>query len=305
MIQVRMIFTVALAACVVTAATAADKFSFKVIPGIFYGRYDGSQYRDQIHGANVNVEGQLTNKWRFAAGYERTRILYKFGLPAYQQDAVFLSGHTSYTPQSPVGTYTFRLDYHYVSDDDGKSSADNARVIAPQISYKRRNSSLYLDLGYADSRYGTCSFVPGALRIRQWTPTLGIALTQNATNWLKLRGYFIHSDNPSRSQHKKHTTAWEAKYSYYPMSRYRLIPLYIEASAVAGERIYAVDRDTASVANLADLEKGGISLSAQWRLTTTVGLLIAGNRTQFREQTYFGYNDYIQQSAWLGLVMQW
>ena len=79
----------------------------------------------------------------------------------------------------------------------------------------------------------------------------------------------------------------------------------MEAAVLTGERIYAVDRDTANVANLAELEKGGISLSANWRLTNSVGLVLSAGRSKFRELTFIGYNNYTQNVAWLGLIMQW
>ncbi|MGD8593141.1 MAG: hypothetical protein PVF82_09940 [Gammaproteobacteria bacterium] len=295
----------ALAVCIAVTASAADKFSFQLTPGYYSGRYDGSKYRDRIQGAGANIEGQFAARWGFAAGYEHTRIKYKLQLPVYRQNAVFLSSHVSYIPQHALASYIFRLDFHSVNDDDGEYSADDARVIAPQVSYQRDDNSLYLDLGYADSRYGTNPYISGALRIQQWTPTLGIALTRGGANWLKLRGYFNHSDNRLRSQNKKDTAALEAKYMYHPLSSYKLVPQFFEAGVLVGERIYTVDRDTASVANLADLEKDGMTLSAQWRLTKSLNLLVVGSRSQFREQTYTGYNDYFQKSVWLGLVTRW
>ena len=68
----------------------------------------------------------------------------------------------------------------------------------------------------------------------------------------------------------------------------------IESAVVTGGRIiYAVDHDTASFADLAELENGEISLGVRLRLIKTVDLFAVGNRGLFRKQAYCGYNDYI------------
>jgi hypothetical protein len=305
MLIFRLSLGAALFACIAATASATDKFALAVTPGIFFGHYDGSQYRDKIQGENVYLQGQYASKWGFAAAYEHSRIKYQLGFPDFVQNAVFLSGHASYIPHHAWASYTFRLDLHSVSATDSGNSSDDVRVVAPQVSYLPFNHSIYLDLGYADSRYGESTIIPGALRIQQWTPTLGMILTPGASNWMQLRGYYIHSSNPLRSQNKTDTFAVEVKYRYYPGLRGRLIPQNIKVGVLVGHRIFAVDRDTASVANLAELEKGGISLGAEWRLTKNTGLLLGVHRSQFRELGYYGYNDYVEKSIWLGVVTHW
>lgn len=294
----------ALAANVTVTAQAAGSFSLNVTPGTYYGRYDGSEYRDRIQGEDLSIEGNASH-WGFAVGYEHSRIKYKHDLPDFTQNAGYVSGRVSYTPEQALGSYTFRLDLHSVSDSDNVTTGDDVQVIASQVSYARLSNSVYLDLGYAHSRYENSAFLPDSLQVQQWTPTLGFALTAGATNWLKLRGYFIHSSNPLRSQNKKDTSAVELKYFYYPLSSYKLIPQYLQAGVLMGERIYAVDRDTASVANLAELEKGGISAAAKWRLSHSVDLLISATRSKFRELAAKGFNEYTQNIVWLGLSTRW
>ena len=291
------------AVCLTTPAYATDRFSLDIAPVTFSGRYDESQYRDQFQGSSIYIEGRPASYFGFASAYEHTRIKYKGGIPDYRQNAIYLSGHASYSPAHASGSYTFRLDLHSAKDVDKPDAEDNVHVIAPQISYAHRGHSLYVDLGYADSRYANSSVAAGTLQITQWTPTLGFALNADAAHWLKLRGYFIHSSNPLRSQHHTNTSAVAISYLYYPLSSFKLMPRYIETTILAGERIYAVDRDTVSVTNLDELEKGEIALGAQWRISKYASLRITGTYRKFSEQSYSGYNDYFQKSLSLGLVM--
>lgn len=311
--MLRIVFTIGAALAAMLSASAntnaegnaENNFSLTLTPGTFYGHYHQSEYRDQIQGKSVYVEGRDTSHWGFSAGYEQSRIKYKYSIADYTQTAGYLSGHVSYLPNGARGFYSFRLGLHSIRDNDYIRSGDDVRVIASQFSYERINHSIYLDLGYTLSRYESSSFTPGSLKVQQWTPTLGFALTHGATNWVKFRGYFILSSDPIRSQLIKNTGALEVKYFYYPSSPYKLIPQNITLSALSGYRIYAVDRDTSSVSNVADLEKGGIAITATWRLTNSVHLVYSQGRSKFRELASSGYNDYTENVAWLGLSALW
>ena len=92
---------------------------------------------------------------------------------------------------------------------------------------------------------------------------------------------------------------------YYPLSSYKIIPAYIDVTVVAGERMYAVDRDTASISNLADLETGAASLSALWRLGHSVGVMLSVSRSQFKIPSSYNTTHYALKSAWLGLILHW
>ena len=61
-----------LAVCIATTVSAGEKFSLSVIPGAFYGRYDGSLYRDKIQGASLYIEGRLATQWGIAGRYDDT-----------------------------------------------------------------------------------------------------------------------------------------------------------------------------------------------------------------------------------------
>jgi len=305
MFRVQCLVAATLVTFASVAANAADKLYITVTPGKSIGHYDKAPYRDYADVSNINLVGTVINQWGFALGYENTIIHYKVDIPAYQQDAIFLSGHVSNAPQQPLGIFTTRLDLHCVRDRDNPSAADNACAIAPQISYMHYDNSLYVDFGYAISDYETNPLTPGPLRIEQWTPTLGVALNSSATHWLRLRGYFIHSSNPERTHQINQTNALEFKYLYYPVSQYKTVPAYIDISVVSGERIYAVDRDTASINNLADLETGAQSISSLWRMSQSIGVMISASHSQFKIPSQFGNSRYSLNSTWLGLVAHW
>jgi len=305
MLPTQWVVAVTLIACIDSATLAADNLAITVTPGKSIGHYDAAPYRDYVDVSSINLVGSAVNQWGFALGYEYTRIHYKFGIPDYQQDAFFLSGHASNAPQQPLGTFTTRLDLHCVRDRVNPSASDNACVVAPLISYTHYDNSLYVDLGYAISDYQTNTLVPDPLRIEQWTPTLGIALNSSATHWLRFRGYFIHSSNLQRTHQINQTNALETKYLYYPLSSHKIIPVYLDATIVTGKRMYAVDRDTASISNLADLETGAASLSALWRISKYFGFMISASHSQFKIPFPYGDIHYSLNSTWLGLVVHW
>jgi len=305
MLVARYVFTATLVVSVIRTATASDRVYYTVTPGSYSGVYDESQYRNSTKGTSINIQGNVINQWGFSVGFEHSQILYNFGIPAYEQDAIYLSGYLSNAPERTFGTYTTRLDYNCVIDRTSNDYADDACVIAPQISYLRYDNSLYFDLGYAISDYGTGTLVTEPLRIEQWTPTLGFSLNQHATHWMRLRGYLIHSNNLARSQQINQTNALEIKYFYYPLSHFRIIPTYIDVSAMAGERMYAVDRDTSSISNLSDLENNAQSLGAQWHLSKSFSVVISASRTRFYNSTAFVDKRYTLRSTWLGLVTHW
>jgi len=307
--------------CIALPLQAADPLSVEVTTGKSVAYYDDSPYRDYLDASNFNIDTKIANKWGISVGFEHTLIHYKLGIPDYQQNSVFISYRSSNVPShqldalalnylprrqpSKPGRYTTRLDFYCVADRDYKNSADNTCIFAPQVSYMRLDRTEYADLGYAIAHYGVDPQRTDPLRVEQWTPTLGMATNDLNTHWLQIRGYIIHYSNRLRTQLKDKTKAVEAKYLYYPLSVYKIVPRYIETSIVVGERMYSVDRDSNSVNNLADLEKTAVALAAQWLLTPSLALTLNLSRKQYYEQNAYIRNNYSITTSWLGVTVKW
>lgn len=320
MLLTRCLVAVLLQSIVVTTF-AADNKSLAITSGETLGRYNGTPYRDSLIVRTVNVDIEVAKKWGVSFGFEHTRIDFKYGIPEYLQNALFLSFRSSkvplhqlhniyakYLPELSIrkpGRYTTRMDFYCVADRKDKYDANNTCIFAPQVSYMRLDKSRYADLGYAFAQYPGIPQDPLPFYVEQWTPTLGFALNDRDTHWLQLRAYFLHYSNERRSQGRSRTQAVEVKYLYYPISGFRAVPTYLEASSVFGERMYSVDRDSNSVNNLSDVEKSSVSFGARWQFNHRLGLLLSVNRKHYDTQSpYFKYT-YALNTGWLGLEFCW
>jgi hypothetical protein len=172
-------------------------------------------------------------------------------------------------------------------------------AIAPRLSYLGFDKKYYLDLGYARSRYGDSNIGNGSLTVQQWTPTLGLGLD---SDWLQLRAYDIRFSNALRAQGKSATDALEAKWiHYFQMSR-GLMPEQVQLGVLLGKRIYALDSDSASLYNLADMQQGGASIGAQWKLAAQTRLLFQGGHDRYQDVSKVSYTG---NYLYLGLAQQW
>lgn len=304
---------------------AADKLSLTLVSGESQGRYSDSPYRDSLKLSDYNIDIEMPKRWGVSLGLEKTLIQYKYGIPQYQQNAIFFSYRSSSVPSHQLrevdnnylhghlpgnhlgqaGRYTTRLDFYCVAERNNKYSADNTCIFAPQLSYMRLDKSLYVDLGYALEQYAATPQDTESLHVEQWTPTLAMALNARATHWLQLRAYIMHYSNVTRTQQKDQSKALEVKYTYYPLSLHKIVPTYIETGILVGERMYSVDRDSNSVSNLADVEKEAISFNIRWRLARWLALMLNFSRKQFYEQTVYLKDDYSYRASWLGLAVSW
>jgi hypothetical protein len=239
------------------------------------GAYDNSRFRDSIASGGIFVRADHA-RGGITLGYNRTHINFKLGIEDIDQDDWFISGRLHFKPTLLPGTLTTRIDYYRVNNNDPGNFSDDVNVIAPQVSWINQNQSFYLDLGYTRSIYQR------DLNVNQLTPTVGFALN-NRYDWIQLRGYFIHSSNSLRSQGKSKTIAIEAKWTHHFGEDKPLGLLeYIKLGVLAGERVFAVDGDSADVFNLSNTQKGSVSLTTQWTLTEHQKLLFGASLSRYK-----------------------
>jgi len=277
------------------AALAAGEWNTTLGGQAAYGAYSGADQRDAWASAGVVLSADYLEKGGYTLGVSGTNIKGRAGVPDIDQSAVFASGRLNFTPDKLPGRLTARLDLHAIDNDDATGDTDGVRVVAPQLSYLSFDKRSYVDLGYAHSTYRN------DLSVNQWTPTVGVGFNQGA-DWLQFRGWFIDPSNAARAQGKDSTTALETKWTHWLAPNMLGID-NLKASLLLGERIYAVDGDAGSVANLADIQRGGASLGAEWKIGSAGKLLAQFGQDRYRNATLA--DDYKSNYGYLWLSTQW
>lgn len=262
-----------------------------------YGGYSGALQRDSMSGYGLFLSSDYLEQSGYTLGLNHTDVKAKGGVADTSQNALFVSGRTHFTLDKLPGRLTARLDLHAIDNDDATRNTDGVKAIAPQVSYLSFDKRHYFDLGYAHSSY------KNDLSVNQWTPTAGFGLNDGA-DWLQLRAWFIDPSNPARAQGKSSTTALEMKWTHWLAANAARID-NVKLGLVAGERVYAVDGDAGSVANLADINRGGVSLGAEWKLGKTSTVLAMIGQDRFRNASLAPANDYTLNYAYLWLSGQW
>lgn len=281
----------------------AGDWTYNLTPQAVYGSYSNSPVRNKFSAAGVYFDAQYLERGGIAVGAARTDLSYKNGTPALRQNSVFTSGRLNFPSDALAGTLTLRGDIHQVDNNDATNETGRVRVVSPQISYLSFDKSRYFDLGYAFSRYGDSNAGNPALRVRQLTPTVGFAFN-NGADWLQIRLYDIRFDRSVRTQNKSGTDAVEVKWTHF-MSQRGWVPEKLQLTGLVGRRMYAVDHDSASVFNLADLQRGGIAATAQWKLAPGLALQVNTGHHRYESVTGGTGTSYSATHIYTGLNVQW
>ncbi|OGQ97909.1 MAG: hypothetical protein A2505_05260 [Deltaproteobacteria bacterium RIFOXYD12_FULL_55_16] len=286
------ILTAALAAPV----WAAGEWSTTAGAQAVYGSYSGSTQRDQVTGFGAVLSSDYLERGGFTLGLNRTDIKMNTGSEDIGQNALFASGKLNFTPDGVAGRLTGRMDVHLINNDDATNDTDGVKAYAPQVSYLSFDKRRYFDLGYARSNYRN------DLEVNQWTPTVGFALNEGA-DWVQLRGWVIDPSNAARAQGETSTYALEAKLTHWFGANKPLGLDNVRLSGLVGERIYAVDHDAGAVANLSDVQRGGVSLGGEWKLGKSLSMLAMLSRDNYRNATLA--DDYSLTSGYIWLAGKW
>ncbi|MFQ5354902.1 MAG: hypothetical protein ACE5DY_00190 [Mariprofundaceae bacterium] len=260
-----------------------------------YGNYSGSANRSSIAGGGLILSADYLEQGGFSLGGNYTRLKFNT-MNDINQQALYGSLHYNLYFDAIPGPLTLRIDGHSIYNNDITGDTDHVKVIAPQFSFMNYAKTLYVDFGYAYSKY------LNNLEVHQFTPTFGFAFN-DSSDWIQLRGYFIDPSNSLRAQSKNNTTAVEAKWMHWfdPGAWHRLEKLQV--SGLAGERIYAVDGDAAVVYNLADIQRGSLSLGLQWRLAESFRLLMVGGNENYLNNNIG--DSYDNRFLYLNISKQW
>lgn len=265
---------IAILALLLSPTAQADDWQIKTMTqGTFLG-YGSSQLRKTLFETGAVVSADYLDQGGVSLGYTHSWLDYKSNIPQLNQDAYFLSLRKHF--YLDAGKLSVRADGHVIDNNDATNTTDNVGAFATQVSFLTNDKQYYADFGYARSFYS-------GLHVDQYTPTLGFALF-DSYGWLQLRGYFIETSNPDKAQGLSGTQAGEIKYTHWldPDGWYK--PNNLQLSGLVGRRFYTVDMDAASVANLADVQTGGISAGAEWKLGDQGKLLLLGGNNFYRNR---------------------
>lgn len=280
-------------------AWSADDWYMKSSGQFLLKNYSSSLQLDNLTGFGIFLSGDYLERGGFSVGYSFNQTNYKSGLSSGLQEnnenILFLSGRANLHPDQLPGKLTLRLD-GYVGNSamrfrvstsspgpmGGGSSLrsitvdDDFSVLSPMISFLNYTKTFYLDLGYAYSSYSSEDSSTDDIDVIQWTPTLGFGFNR-AYDWLQLRGYFIELSSSNRIGDKDSTSALEVKWTHWFSADAPLSLHSLRFAALAGERMYAVDSDACSLCNVPDLQRGLVSVGAEWKLSEqTNAQLLAG-----------------------------
>jgi hypothetical protein len=283
----------------------ADNWTLRLTPQVSYVGYLGSKLRNDMVNAGIYFDAQYQDLGGIAAAATYSYLNFKSGLSPLNQAAEYLSGRLNFYPAYLPGRISWRLDGHQINNDDTTNETNDVQVIAPQVSFLSNGKSFYIDVGYAISFYGKSHIGNDSLTIQQWTPTLGLGFNNNY-DWLQVRLYDVSASNNQRAMHD-HTDAAEIKYTHYFKTGIGWIPQWISIGGLAGNRQYAVDSDTALVYNLADEQKGGGFLSAQWKLAEHYKATLSAAYDLYETRDYLTADrqHYSGITGYLGLSAQW
>jgi hypothetical protein len=293
---------ITLCSCLQIPNTAlANDWTYSVTPQAFYGDYGKSQQRNSSYGTGFFASVDYLDKAGLTVGYNYSYVDFKDGLKDISQHGMFASQKFHFSPDSLPGRLTLRLDGHYLTNDDATNSSDNVIVFAPQLAFLNHAKDLYLDVGYARSFYGNDLITGQKLAVNQWTATVGLGFN-DGYDWLQLRSYVVDPTNKTRAQGKGETFAGNVKATHYFMPNdYFMHSIYVDG--LFGERIFAVDHDAAAVYNLADVQKGSVSLGAKWMFSLDLTALVVVGYDRYKNQTI--NDNYDNRYVYLNLTKSW
>jgi len=141
---------------------------------------------------------------------------------------------------------------------------DSMDILNPTISFLNYTKTIYADLGYSQSEYGSTDPEIGELKVKQWTPTIGFSFNDQY-NWLQFRHYNIELSNDARSPGVTKTSASEIKLTHWLKNNESSSFNNIQFIMLIGERLFAVDADARKVYNLADMQTSTYSIGGNWK----------------------------------------
>lgn len=303
--------------CPLPAIAASDAWEMRATGQAVVGSYGGSDLRDSLYAAGIFFGGDYLEQGGFTVGYNYTEVEGKADNPGdfdtLEENTFYLGGRLHSYPDGLGGKLTWRLDGYLIKDEadvkggTGEEGADGTvwvdgdiDVLNPIVAFINNEKTLAYDLGYAYSNYDFDGF--DDYQAHQLTPTVGFALG-GPSNWVQLRGYFIHLSEDGVNDGNSDTAALEAKWTHW-FGPGALLGLHsVGVNALVGERFLAVDPDAAVVYTLADEQQGSIALNGSWKLGEQTSVMLQVGYDQYENRVL--NDDYDAAYLYLNLSHSW
>ena len=197
----------------------------------------------------------------------------------------------------------FALSAQTFRETNALGDGAEARLLSPRLSLRSVDARQFLNLDYTDGQYAMPAPGVPAYRLRQFAPAVGMEIAERQ-DWLTLRFYDVRSPDAARSlAAPTRARAVETKWvrNLDPAAGG---PNQLQFSTLFGNRLHAVDPDSASIFSLTDMQTGGVSMGASWTLTPHAKWMVNGGYDRF-EQGGLGGQEYINAYLFTGVKGRW
>jgi hypothetical protein len=297
--QLVFVLAIACLSCRAAAQTAEGPWFLQTDLQALAIGYDGATERDYLRTAGLFLKADYYERGGFTLGYNGSTLTAIDGSPDTEQDALFLSGRYSLTPDALNGRLTLRLDSHSISLSDASGQRDDVQVLAPQVSYLNWARTFYADIGWARSNHDDPQSTD--FEVEQLTPTLGFGFNEQR-DWIQLRGYLTRVA-ARQLQGRERNSALELKWTHWLAESAFLGLDNVRWSVLGGERLFPVDPDAGAVYNLAELQTGAWTLGGEWTLGARNRVLLLFGGERYRTES--GGDDYDSAVFYLNFSRQW
>jgi hypothetical protein len=181
--------------------------------------------------------------------------------------------------------------------------AAEARLVSPRLTLRSAETAHFVDVGYTEAQYAMPAPGLPSYRLRQFAPAVGFELAERQ-EWLTLRLYDVRSPDAARNlATPMRTRAVETKW-VRNLEAQDGGPDQLHVSGLFGNRMHAVDPDSASIFSLTDMQTGGLSVGASWSISPHARWMLNGGYDRF-EQGGLGGPEYGNAYIFTGLKGRW
>jgi len=296
-----------------------------IAPHTYWQGYNNSD----THNNSINIGAYLNSEYldsdKLTIGIYNTNISL-INNAQLSENIFHLSGqHNIYLDDIP-GKLTLRLDTYFGQSvlkyniatppgtvgaggmgKSGKATGGGSATIKetanmssfqPQFTYSNLAKTFYANIGYAYSKYTGNS----TTEVKQFTPTIAFSWN-DSYDWLQLRSYQIEVNDTASTYSKNKFESVEAKYTHWIKDNTLKNIEFMRFSILMGERILAVDSDARVIYSSADMQKGSVEASTQWKISKTEKILALVNYSHYANQ--ISLDDYNSALLYINYQNQW
>lgn len=260
------------------------------------GVQDYEQHKYKVDGSVTSLHIGYTRLDQFelqiVAGYNETN----FRVPTFLTDEPYDELHldmTHFGLAAALHKYTDLLDghwrwhiqYHELTGDLTDPRLGEVNLFGTGLRYENYNGSLFADINYFDSDYGT------GVEVEQWDYGVGFSF-MGGLSWIQLRQYQVQSNAPSDFN------AFEILSQFWIPTNWVFGIDTLFASYSFGERQLFYDPDTMVLWNNSDILttylRGGVTWDMPWRAQMSVIIASAEYQNPYEDYKYESQTAFLE-----------